>query len=178
MPLKWALLATVAATQTAHAAPTEIALTPSTAQVTFTSYALSLFPVGGHFTRFRGTLRVDPAHPEACAVSLKIEAASLIMASPARTSEAIGPKILDAAAFPTLTYKGDCTGGQATGDLTLHGTTRTITLQTVRSAGQVAASGNLLRQDYGINGLPGLVGRTIRVGFTANLPPQLASLPK
>jgi polyisoprenoid-binding protein YceI len=62
------------------------------------------------------------------------------------------------------------TGGQLAGALTLHGVTRQVVLDVVRDGTHVTATGMLLRRDYAIGGLPGMVGQHIRFRLAASLP--------
>ncbi len=160
----------------ARAEPRQIPLAPPGTSAEFTSYAMGLWPIAGHFTRFSGRLQVDPAHAQDCTVSLNIDVSSLEMADPARARTAMGPKLLDASRFPTLSYQGSCAGGHAAGMLTMHGVTRGLALSARRAGQVVTATGTLHRQDYGIDGLPGLVGRTIKLSFAVSLPGELAAL--
>ncbi len=158
------------------AANRQVALTPPATSVQFTTYAMGLFPLTGHFDRFAGELDVDPTNPNTCAVSLDISVASLQMADPSRAKDAVGPSLLDAAAYPHLTYQGSCAGGHASGMLTMHGVTRPLELTATRQGDTVTAQGTLHRQEYGVTGLPGLLGRTIRITFAVSLPDGLAKL--
>ena len=171
-----ALTAFAALLSAAHAEPRRIPLTPPDTRAEFTTYAMGLWPLEGHFTRFTGQLTVDPAHTQDCAVTLQIDVASLQMADPARTRIAVGPKLLNQPQFPTLSYQGSCAGGQAAGLLTMHGVTRPLVLAARRTGQTVTATGTLHRQDYGIDAMPGLVGRTIKLTFAVSLPEDLAAI--
>ena len=149
-------------------------LEPDDARIGLTVYAMGMFPETGHFSRFTGTLTVDPGHPESCRVTMQVEVASLTMSTETGTHMALGPAMLDAAQFPKLTYEGDCTATRSSGQLTLHGVTRPLTLATTRSDKGIAAHGTLHRQDYAIRGFPGLIGATINVVFAVDVPPDLA----
>ena len=166
------LLAALLATSPALAEPQTIRLQPDTTRIDFTTYALSMFSLVGHFSQFTGQLQIDPLQPQHCNIDIDINVTSLSMADPARVRQALAPDMLDAAAFPHLLYHGTCIPGQATGMLTLHGVSRPLQLTTARAGDEVHASGSLLRQDFGIAGMPGLVGRTIRIGFRVRLPPK------
>ncbi len=149
-------------------------LTPSDARIGLTVYAMGMFAQAGHFSRFTGTLSVEPGHPESCRVAMQVDVASLTMSTEAGTHMALGPTMLNAAQFPKLTYEGDCTPTRSSGQLTLHGVTRAITLAATHDDKGIAAHGTLRRQDYDIRGFPGLVGGTINVVFAVDLPPDLA----
>jgi polyisoprenoid-binding protein YceI len=96
------------------------------------------------------------------------------MQNPAWVRQALAPNLMDAAGYPQFTYRGSCAGGQAAGLLTMHGMTQHVTLATEREGDTVKAVGSLRRTDFGIDGMPGLVGRTIRIGFQVVLPAELA----
>ena len=153
-----------------------LTLAPPGTSVRFTTYAMGVFPLTGHFDHFAGALDVDPASPNTCTVTLDISVASLQMADPDRTKQALGPALLDAAAYPHLTYQGSCVGGRASGMLTMHGVTRHLDLTATRQGETVTAEGTLRRADYGVTGMPGLLGRSIRITFAVCLPDGLAGL--
>ena len=58
----------------------------------------------------------------------------------------------------------------------MHGVTRKLELTATRQGDMVTAQGTLRRQEYGLTGMPGLLGRTIRITFAVLLPDGLASL--
>ncbi len=149
-------------------------LGPADARIGLTVYAMGMFPEAGHFSRFSGTLSVAPGDPESCRVTIQVEVASLTMSTDTGTHMALGPTMLDAAHFPRLTYEGDCRPAHSSGNLTLHGITRPISLAATRDDKGIAAHGSIHRQDYAIHGFPGLVGGTINVVFSVDLPPDLA----
>jgi len=151
-------------------------LAPPQTRAEFTTYAMGLWPLAGHFTQFSGDITVDPAHADLCTVSLDIDVASLEMADPERARLAVGPKLLNQAEFPKLTYRGTCAGGRAAGMLTMHGVTKPLFLTATRTGATVTATGSLKREDFGIDGMPGLIGRTIKLSFAVQLPEDVATL--
>jgi polyisoprenoid-binding protein YceI len=139
------------------------------------------------FTDFDADLAFDPAAPETMAVSASVNAASLEThyPDPALDFNALitGPEFLDAATYPEITFvstnvtlTGERTA-DVTGDLTLHGVTRPITLAVSYNGGWgshpmdpsgarigFSATGSLNRSDFGIGyGLPP-PGSTMGVG--------------
>jgi polyisoprenoid-binding protein YceI len=158
----------------AHAADITLPLEPSTTTVGYTVYALGFIPIPATYQSFRGTIRLDPAHPEACRVQVTIDVGSLHMADPDRVKQALAPDMLDVARYPTMNFAGACQGNQTVGTLTLHGVTRPIALSTIREDSSIDSTGRLDRHDYGIDGLPHLVGATIRLRFTTKVPDTLA----
>jgi polyisoprenoid-binding protein YceI len=152
------------------AAPRTLALTPATAKLGLTVYALGFIPVTGNYPRFSGTIDIDPAHPDFCRVLVTVDQASLDMGDPTRTRHALAPDMLDAAKFPTMRYAGDCRGDAIEGVLTLHGITHPLSMSLRRSGTKVSGEGRLMRQDYGIDGMPHLLGQGIRIHFSTTLP--------
>lgn len=122
--------------------------------------------------RFSGEIVADAGRVEASSVRLAFEAAGLYVSGggeppedvPKVQARMLGPDLLDVVRFPRVTFRSVRVDGQATsvdtydlrvtGDLSLHGVTRSITLpvRVVASKGALRASGTLsLRQtDYGL----------------------------
>lgn len=154
----------------AGAAPQTLALTPANAKLSLTVYALGFFPLPGIYHRFSGTLDIDLAHPAFCHVRLSVEQSSLTMSDPARARRALAPDMLDAARFPTMDFDGACQGGAIEGALSLHGITRPLSLALRRAGANVTGEGRLIRHDYGIDGMPHLLGQDIKIHFATTLP--------
>jgi polyisoprenoid-binding protein YceI len=130
------------------------------------------------FTGVDATLTFSPEAPETMALQATIQASSVetLYPDPSFDFNALitGPDFLDAAQFPTITFTsttitltGDKTA-DVTGDLTLHGITKPVTLAVTYNGGWGAmpmdpagarigfsATGSLNRSDFGIAyGLP------------------------
>jgi len=159
----------------APCAAAEIALTPANTTIGLVTYALGVFARPGRFTAFTGTLRFNAAQATDCRIDLAVDVPSLDMGTAARTTMALGPAMLDAAHYKSLEYHGACGGAIATGQLTLRGVTRTLILAELRQGDVVSATGSLRRQDYGVSGLPGVIGGTIRIEFSVTLPASMAA---
>lgn len=130
------------------------------------------------FTDLQADLDFDPQNPTAMKVEARVRTDSLEthFRDPALNFNAIvtGPDFLDAARFPEITFTSTeivLTGpdtADVTGDLTLHGVTRPITLQVTYNGGWGAmsldvtgarigfsATGTLLRSEFGLGyGVP------------------------
>ncbi len=141
----------------------QASVSPPASAVELRSYGLGLLPLDGKFTRFHGWLRYDPANPGACQVVLEIEAASLTMPSDTVRDRITGPEMLDAARFPDIAFHGACEGETVAGALTMHGQTHPFSLDIVRSAGTIEATGRLRRAEWGVDGSPVLGGSTVRI---------------
>jgi polyisoprenoid-binding protein YceI len=88
----------------------------------------------GKFTKFDGKINIDPEHPEKSSVTAKIDVRSIDTGIAKRDNHLRSPELFDVAKFPEITFKSRGirqTGqqsGDILGDLTMHGTTKSITL--------------------------------------------------
>ena len=121
----------------------------------------------GQFDKFDVTVQIDDADPARSRVDVTIDAASVDTRDARRDEHLRSADFLDVAKYPTLVFKSTevkkAAGGQllVTGNLTLHGATRPVTLTvssiappakppwgaTVRGA---TATGRLSRKDFGL----------------------------
>ncbi len=91
--------------------------------------------VGGKFTDFAGVVNVDKANPANSSVEFTIQAASVDTASADRDKDLRSANFFDVEKFPTITFKSTKIAPSSTkdtydvtGDLTLHGVTKRVTL--------------------------------------------------
>ncbi len=123
--------------------------------------------VNGSFRKFEGTIHVESDHPEKSSVNAVIQTASIDTGNDKRDEDLRSADFFDAAQFPTITFKSKSVkqngpdSGDITGDLTMHGVTREITLRVkflgkgkgmgghAISGWQVTA-GPVKRSDYGL----------------------------
>lgn len=152
-----------------------LVLDASNSQVGYTVEALGVLPVRGEFQQFHGLTQRDPAHPSACRVDVTVQVGSLKMDDPARRRQALEPDMLDAARFPTMRFTGACAPPGIAGKLTMHGVSHPLTLALQSAHGRMTATATLHRQDYGVAGLPNLVGSRVIIALNTPLPP--AALP-
>ena len=165
------ILALLAAYPLQASALQPVPLAPPASRLRYTVYALGLMPIQADFERFAGSLEYDPAKPANCRVRIKVEVASLHMDDPDRNRIALGVTMLDAAHYPSMRFSGRCQGAKLVGDLTLHGVTHRLSMTVSRNGTHVAATGVVQRREFGIKGLPGLVGEHVRFRLDADLPP-------
>lgn len=154
----------------AEAAPRSYALAPGPVQLRFRAYGLGMLPIDGGFTRFAGTLKLDSADPEFCAIDLRADAASLRMPSDSMTADALGPDLLDVARFPDFRVTGECQGGKLRATMLLHGVSRPLTLDVSAGTTTWTASGLMRRADWGMDARPLLAGPEVRVSLVAGIP--------
>ena len=88
----------------------------------------------GKFTKFSGTIEIDRDHPEKSSVVATIQAASIDTAIAKRDEHLRSADFFNVQQYPEITFKSrrvKQTGpasGEVSGDLTMHGVTRAITL--------------------------------------------------
>jgi polyisoprenoid-binding protein YceI len=95
------------------------------------------------FSRVDGKLQFDPANPAAMKVEASIDPTSLILNAPPAgfLDKMMGKEFFDAAQFPKMTFvstKVEPTGpktAKVTGDFTLHGVTKPVTLEVTYNGG-------------------------------------------
>ena len=172
---RFILLACLAAPPARAGALAPVLLSPPASRLHYTVFALGMLPVQAEFGRFSGALTIDPASPATCRVQVTVVIASLHMDDPDRNRLALGPAMLDAARYPTMRFDGSCQGSRLVGRLTLHGMTHPLSMTLSRTGTHVAATGTVQRRDFGIGGLPGLVGQPVRFTLDADLPQTVAA---
>ncbi len=90
--------------------------------------------VPGRFKDFDGVIRYDAQNPAASSVSFTVQAASIDTDNGDRDDHLRGPEFFDVAKFPTLTFSStsvkavDADTLEVTGDLTMRGVTKKVTL--------------------------------------------------
>ncbi|MFL6199852.1 MAG: YceI family protein [Thermoanaerobaculia bacterium] len=90
--------------------------------------------VPGRFKDFDGVIKYDAQNPAASSVSFTVQAASIDTDNGDRDDHLRGPEFFDVAKFPTLTFSStavkavDADTLEVTGDLTMRGVTKTVTL--------------------------------------------------
>ncbi|MFO1242774.1 MAG: YceI family protein [Rickettsiales bacterium] len=157
---------------------------PSHATLIFKLNHLGFSNYTARFTGVDANLKFDPKNPKASSVNATIDANSLTLDNPPPgfTDELRGDKWLDTKKYPKITFVSksvDVTGantGRITGDLTLHGKTHPVTLETTFNGGYAghpmdpharigfSAHGVFKRSDFDIAfGIPP-AGSTMGVG--------------
>jgi len=87
----------------------------------------------GSFGEFSGTITYDPAHPEKTAAEATIQMNSIDTNNERRDNHLRGADFFEVETYPTMTFKSKLAKKDGdtillTGDLTMHGTTKEITL--------------------------------------------------
>jgi len=111
---------------------------PYHTQVEFSAKHLGMMTVRGHFNEVSATGNLDPEHPERSSVEATINTASIRTHNEQRDKDLRSSNFLEIEKFPTMTFKStkiEHIGGdkyRVTGDLTIKGNTKSITLNAVK----------------------------------------------
>jgi polyisoprenoid-binding protein YceI len=128
-------LGAAAFTSTASAAATTWAIDPVHSAVLFRIHHMNAGYVHGRFDKFSGSIVLDEANLAGSSVKVEIETASVDTNAEARDKHLKTPDFFNAAQFPTITFQSTAVkkNGDAafdvTGDLTLHGVKKSITVK-------------------------------------------------
>ncbi len=111
---------------------------PYHTQVEFSAKHLGMMTVRGHFNEVTATGNLDPEHPERSTVEATINTASIRTHNEQRDKDLRSSNFLEIEKYPTMSFKStriEHVGGdkyKVTGDLTIKGTTKSITLNAVK----------------------------------------------
>ena len=158
-----AFLALAFTTGVASAATETLNLDPSHTRVGF-SVRHFFTPVRGEFKNVRGTIALDQANLKESKVEVEIETASINTNNEKRDNHLRSADFFDAEKNPKITFVSKSIDvkdnkGTMTGDLTMHGVTKPVTLAVevggIGKMGQgtiagFTASGKVDRKDYGL----------------------------
>ncbi len=139
---------------------------PMHTQVEFSAKHLGMMTVRGHFNEVTTSGQLDPEHPEKSSFEATIQVASIRTHNEQRDRDLLSSNFLEVEKYPTITFKStkiEPVGGdryRVTGDLTVKGTTRPVTLEAVkygefndeRMGHRIgyAAEGQINRKDFGM----------------------------
>lgn len=120
-----------------------------------------LTPVRGQFGEFDGVIVYDPETPANSSVEMTVQATSIDTDNPKRDEHLRSPDFFDVASHPTLHFRSKKVAKMGdnlavTGDLTIRGVTREVTIpvQVLGVMGDKAGFATeftIDRQDYGVN---------------------------
>ena len=157
------------------AVPGTYKIDPSHSTVVFRLTHLGFSHYTAQFTKVDATLKFDPNAPTTMAVDATIDPKSLSLPTPPAgfKDELLGKDWLDAAKYPAITFKStkvettSPTTAKVTGDFTLHGVTKPLTLDVTFNGGYApwgmdpggragfSARGVLKRSDFRVSaGIP------------------------
>lgn len=174
----------MATTAAAQAGTWQIDPNHSAAQ--FSVRHLGVSTVRGAFTKVSGSAKHDPADPSKDSLDATIDANSVDTRVEARDNDLRSPHFLEVQKYPTITFhsKTAKVAGpgklQITGDLTIHGVTKEVVLDVDGPSAAIkdpwgnqrigaSATTKITRQDFGVNGAPGVVGDEITITIDVEL---------
>jgi len=136
----------------------------------------------GSFQKFSGTFSYDPKKVEETKIHVEIDSSSLDTGNLKRDEHVKSKDFLDVGKFPKISFvsksvKASGDGLDVTGDLTIHGVTKSVVLHVTDVAGPgvnpldkknhmgASASAKIKRQDFGITwsggGATGIAGESV-----------------
>jgi polyisoprenoid-binding protein YceI len=155
-------------------------LDPPHSSAQFSVRHLGVSTVRGAFTKVSGSVQYDAANPAKSSIQATIDAASVDTRVEMRDNDLRSPRFLDAQKYPTITFQskkveaGGADKLKVTGDLTIHGVTKEVVLDVDGPTPAIkdpmgkdrlrmgaSATTKINRLDFGVAGLPGVVGDEI-----------------
>lgn len=131
-----------------------------------------------------GTLSLDPKNVGAARLDVSVPVATVSTTNKKLDGELVGPDWLDASKYPTMRFvstkvvKTGASTADVTGNLTLHGVTRPVTLKARFKAGAqnpmkkvytlgFNAEGIIKRTEFGVSRFAPMIGDDTRISITA-----------
>ena len=159
---------------------------PNHSSAQFAVKHLGVSTVRGAFTKVSGSATYDAADPSKNTVEVSIDASSVDTRVQMRDNDLRSPNFLDVQKYPTITFKSKqakAAGAgklQIVGDLTIHGVTKEVVLEVDGPSAQIkdpwgnqrigaSATTKINRNDFGVKGLPGVVGDDISITIDTEL---------
>jgi polyisoprenoid-binding protein YceI len=113
---------------------------PNHSLVEFSAKHMMITTVKGRFGKAAGTITIDERNPDRSTVEAEVETASIDTRADQRDQHLRSPDFLDVENYPSITFRSRRVEGtsrnpgdefRVTGDLTIRGTTREVTLDAV-----------------------------------------------
>jgi len=168
-------------TGAASARADDYTVDPMHASVTFKISHLDLSWVSGRFNELSGNFTIDPDDAGRCSFELTMKTASIDTNNKKRDDHLRSPDFFNVKQFPTLTFKSTSVkaikgGYEVTGDLTLHGVTKSATFSLeggrkaefpkgVQRTGFTTAR-TIKRSDFGMDKFAGAVGDDVHIAIS------------
>jgi polyisoprenoid-binding protein YceI len=162
---------------TAYGADT-FKIDPVHSSVIFSVKHLGVTDFYGDFREISGTVAFDAADPAKSSVDLTVPVEKIDTRNEKRDQHLKSPDFFNAKQFPTLTFKSTKVEGagdtySVTGDLTIHGVTKPVTVQFKKGAetkgqqGETRSGGEakftIKRSDYGMTFMNGPLGDDVNI---------------
>jgi polyisoprenoid-binding protein YceI len=172
----FALAALVALTGVSAQAADKYKVDDTHAFVVFKVDHLGVAPSYGMFRQVAGNIEFDAAAPEKSSVAVTIDSSSVFTANKKRDEHLTGPDFFDAKQFPKIEFKSTAVAksGDAykvTGDLTIKGRTKSVTIEMKKTGEGKDPWGNtrigfegsisINRIDFGVDFMPDGIGKNV-----------------
>ena len=195
MRIAFASLAFLASIGAAQASPSsDVKKAPTGSYSLETRHSLVVFAIPhlgitnyyGRFDKLSGNLSFNSGAPAKSSVDVTIDMTSIDVPSKELIGELSGSSVFDAVKYPTATFKSTSvtrtgsTSGTITGDLTLHGVTKPVTLEATfgglttdpfSGADDIGfhATTTIKRTDFGLTGMvwDSVVGNDVKLTIEA-----------
>jgi polyisoprenoid-binding protein YceI len=148
-------------------ATTTYEIDPAHSHVSFSIRHLMISNVRGSFSGAKGTIVFDPDNLGASSLKAEIDVSSINTNDPKRDEHLRSPDFFDVSKYPTMTFvsrkiqKEDDDEYKLTGDLTIHGVTKEVTLDVTDVSPETSdpwgnirvgatVKGKLNRKDFGL----------------------------
>jgi polyisoprenoid-binding protein YceI len=146
---------------------TTYTIDPAHSSAQFSVRHMMISNVRGGFSSVKGTVEYDAANPGSSSVDIEIDANTIKTLDESRDAHLKSADFLDTEKYPTITFKSTkiaSTGDgetSVTGDLTIHGTTKPVTLKVEGPSAEskdpwgnirvgASATAKIKRSDYGL----------------------------
>ena len=151
---------------------------PVESSVVFSVMHLGISNFYGRFNDIKGTVVLDKADPSKSSFDLTIPVESVDTNNEKRDQQLKSPDFFNAKQFPVMTFKSKKVEGSGdwfvvTGDFTLHGVTKPLTLEVKKigegkgTKGEIRAGGEgrftIKRSDHGMSFMQEVVGDEINI---------------
>jgi polyisoprenoid-binding protein YceI len=180
-----ALLTALALGWLAGSAPAaEYTVDPIHSSLLFRVNHLGAGNIYGRFNQFSGTFAFDPKNPAGCSLTMEVIVDSIDSANKDRDAHLKSNTFFNAKEFPKITFKSskmkalDAKTYEVTGDFTLHGVTKSVTvkLERIGSATHPKTKAiitgfettfTIKRSDFGMKALVPAIGDEVKIIFAA-----------
>jgi polyisoprenoid-binding protein YceI len=152
---------------------------------------LGISTVRGTFTKVGGTVEYDRGDPSKTSINVAIDAASVDSRVEKRDNDLRSSNFLDVEKYPAITFKSkhvEAAGDgrlKVTGDLTIHGVTKEVTLEVEGPSEPIkdprgnlhmgaSATTKINRKEFGVNGYPAMVGDDVSITIDVELVKPMA----
>jgi polyisoprenoid-binding protein YceI len=161
-------------------------LDPAHSAAQFAVKHMGISTVRGTFTKVSGSIHYDPADAKNDSIEVSIDASSVDSRVEMRDNDLRSNRFFDVQKYPAITFKSkrvESAGSdklKVTGDLTIHGLTKEVTLEVDGPSKPVddgrghlhmgaSATTTVHRTDFGMTGSQGIVGNDVALTIDAEL---------